>query len=699
MYKVCVDIGGTFTDCVVSDDQGNLGQFKAPSTPKNFEQGVMDALREAAEGYGQTPEQFIGQIELLVHGSTVATNAVVTRNLVKTAMITTKGFRDIIEMRRANKIETKSMYDALIPPYDPIVPRYLRYVMEEETRYDGKVTKPINRGELKIIIERLKKEKVEAVAVCFINSYANPENEKTTAELLRQFLGDDVFITYSADILPTMGEYERMSTAVVSASVGPIVSIYTTALEKNLEASGFKGQLLIIQANQLAQSVTALKRKPVYLIGSGPSAAPAGGVFLGNILGESNFLCGDMGGTTFDGSVIHKGEVSLTAGYWLGEERVGIKAVDVVSIGAGGGSIGWVNSLGLLQVGPQSAGADPGPCCYNRGGTEPTVSDSAVVMGYIPADEFWGGKMKLDVGLAKAVLKKVADPLGMSIEEASQAIFTTVNSNMADGITEISTKKGFDVRDFSLLAFGGATPLSAMFIADLLNINKVIIPRFAPTFSAWSMFCLDIGRDYVRSYICPTSNANPSDINHLYEDMIKEALKEFAALNVSREGLTLIKSADVRYAGQYHEVEMTFPEGDITAQDIEKLTAEFHKKHQELYTFSMPWVPVEFQNVRLIGKSKGQKITMATIEAGTADASEALKPKRLCYFNGQYRETNIYDAEKLKAGNEISGAAIIEHPLMTTVIPEGWQCSVDEYGNYIARRKSPVETFAEIARS
>ena len=335
MYKVCVDIGGTFTDCVVSDEQGNLRQFKAPSTPKDghFEQGVMDSLQEAAEGYGITPDEFISQIELLVHGCTVATNAVVTRNLAKTAMITTRGFRDIIEMRRANKIETKSMYESCIAPYEPIVPRDLRFVLEEETRYDGTVTKPINLGELKIVIEKLKRERVEAVAICFINSYANPENERITADRCREFLGDDVFITYSADILPTMGEYERMSTAVVSACVGPVVSRYTTALEQGMKAHGFTGQLFIIQANQLAQSVAALKRKPVYLIGSGPSAAPAGGVFLGNVIGEPNFLGGDMGGTTFDASLVYKGEVSLTSGYWLGEERVGIKAVDVTSIG------------------------------------------------------------------------------------------------------------------------------------------------------------------------------------------------------------------------------------------------------------------------------------------------------------------------------------------------------------------------------
>jgi N-methylhydantoinase A len=686
MFKVCVDIGGTFTDCVVLDDQGNLSQFKAPSTPKNFEQGVMDSLSEAAEGYGMPPEKFVSQIELLVHGCTVATNAVVTRNLAKTALITTKGFRDIIEMRRVNKIETKSMYDALIPPYEPIVPRYLRFVMEEETRYDGTLVKLINRGELKIIIEKLKREKIEAVAICFINSYANPENERITAELCREYLGDDVFVTYSADILPTMGEYERASTAVVSACVGPIVSRYTTALEKSLESSGFDGQLFIIQANQLAQSVAALKRKPIYLIGSGPSAAPAGGVYLGNVIGEPNFLGGDMGGTTFDASLIYNGEVSLTAGYWLGEERLGIKAVDVTSIGAGGGSIAWIDSLGLLRVGPQSAGADPGPCCYNKGGTEPTVSDASVIMGYLNAENFWNGKMKLDIGLAKTAIKKVSEPLGMSIEEASQAIFTTVNSYMADGITEISTKKGYDVRDFSLLAFGGATPLCSMFIADLLNIKKVIIPRFSPTFSAFSMFCLDIGRDYVRSYICNTSKANTDQINDLYANMLSEALKEFEVLKVSKEDLTLIKSVDVRYVGQYHEVEMSFPEWNIDSIDIEKLTEEFHKKHEELYTFSLPWVPVEFRNLRLIAKHEGQKIKLGTIESGTVNASEAVKEKRQCYFGDKYREIDIYDGQQLKAGNVIFGPTIIETPLTTVVVPEGWQCNIDGYGNYIVRR-------------
>lgn len=686
MFKVCVDIGGTFTDCVVADEEGNLRQFKAPSTPRDFAKGVMDVLGEAAVAYQRSAEDFISEIGIIMHGSTVATNAVVTKKLSKTALITTKGFRDILEMRRALKIETKSMYEALIPPYVPLVPRHLRFVMDEDTRTNGEVAKAINPGELKVIIEKLKREKVESVVICFINSYANSHNEVVTAELCRKYLDDDVFVTYSTDILPTMGEYARLSTAVISGCVGPIVSRYLTGLETGLKQAGFCGQLLIMQANQFAQSVQALKRKPVYLIGSGPAAAPAGAAFLGSVIGESSVITGDMGGTTFDASLVMKGEVALKAGEWLGDELLGIKVVDVKSVGAGGGSIAWIDSLGLLRVGPQSAGADPGPCCFNKGGTEPTVSDAAVILGYLPVENFWEGKMPLSVDLAKAAVKPLAVKLNMSIEEAAQAIFTTVNSNMADMITEISTRRGFDVRDFSMMAFGGATPLCAAFIADLLQVDKTIIPNYAATFSAWSMFSLDIGRDYLRSYICPLSGASPQDMNRLYEEMVTEALSDFEALNVARAEMTLVKSADVLYVGQYHKVEMNLPEGNISAQDLEKLAQEFHRRHEELYTFSLPWVPVEIRSVRLIAKVKGQKINLGRIEKGAENPAEALKRERECYFGRGHRPTPIYDGDKMKAGNVVIGPAVIEEPLTTIVIPENFRCGIDEYGNYIVGR-------------
>lgn len=368
MFKVCIDTGGTFTDCVVLDDRGCKREFKSPSTPKDFSIGVLDSLHEAAAGFSMSDQEFLDKTELIIHGTTAATNALVTKNVAKTALIYTRGFRDVIEIRRSLKIETRSMYDAFIPPYKPIVPRSLRLGVDERTRKNGEIVKGIDEAEILAIIDTLKKENIEAVAVCLINSYANPENEKAVVRILEQHLGD-VFVTASSEIFPKIGEYERTSTCIINACLGPVVRTYLQRLETKLKDSDFKGQLLIMQANQYAQSVSAVIRKPVYLMGSGPASAPAGAAYLGRYLGENNIITADMGGTTLDSGLLHNGVVSLKSGMWLDDDRIGIKVVEVSSIGAGGGSIAWCDSLALLRVGPQSAGADPGPVCYGRGGT------------------------------------------------------------------------------------------------------------------------------------------------------------------------------------------------------------------------------------------------------------------------------------------------------------------------------------------
>ena len=687
MFKVCVDIGGTFTDSIFIDSEGKISEHKVPTTPHDFSQGVMNTLREAAVAYKKPFKAFIREIELIVHGTTVATNALVTRNVARTAMITTNGFRDIIEMRRALKIETHSMYEAYIPPYQPIVPRYLRFTVDEETRYTGEVTKPVNVQELKQIIEKLKREKIEAVAICFINSYANPENEKKAARICEQEM-KDVFVTYSSDILPKMGEYERESTGVISACVGPVVAKYMASLEGRLKEAGFTGQLLIMQANQFTQSVSAIIRKPVYLFGSGPAAAPPGCAYLGEYIGEPNMVTADMGGTTLDAALIKNGEVVLKAGRWFNDDKIGIKVADVSSIGAGGGSIAWFDSLGLLRVGPQSAAADPGPVCYGKGGTEPTVTDAAVVLGYLPTDFFCGGKVPLDKELARKAVKGIANRMKISIDKAAQAIFNTVNSNMADEITRISTRMGYDIRDFSLIACGGGGAMCGAFWAELLNCKNVIVPNYASSFCAWSMFTLDIGRDYLRSYICHLGEAKPAKINSLYKEMLKEAKAELKAFNVSSENLLITQSADLRYEGQYHEVEIELPPREIVSKDLEELAEKFRDKHRELYTFILSWVPIEIRNVRLIARVKGKKIALKRIPKGTKDVSKALKRKRMCLFGAKQVETPIYDSEKLKAGNTIAGPAIIEVPTTTAVIPPGYQCEVDDYNNYIITRRT-----------
>ena len=689
MFRVCIDTGGTFTESMVLDDEGNLHEFKTATTPLDFSEGVLNTLREAAGYYQISLGKFLKQTEWIVHGTTVSTNALVQRKVSPTAMITTRGFRDIIEMRRSLKIETKSMYEAFIPPYEPIVPRYLRFTVEEKTRHNGEIIKTVDETELKQVIAQIKKEKVAAVAVCFINSYANPANEIKAEELCKKLL-DGVYVTYSSDILPKLGEYERESTAVISASVGPIVSKYLNGLEARLKKAGFPGQLLIVQANQYVQSVSAVVRKPVYLTGSGPAAGPAGAVYLGSLIGEPHFLTGDMGGTTWDASLIKNGQISVKAGYWLNDDRLGIKVADVTSIGAGGGSIGWLNPLGLLQMGPQSAGAEPGPACYGKGGTKPTTTDAAVILGYLNPDNFCGGKIKLNVDLARKAVSKIAKSLKLNLEEAAQAMFYTVNSNMADAIAEISTRKGHDVRDFSLLAMGGGGPLCGVFIADILGMRKTVIPRFAASFCAWSMFFLDIGRDYLRSYLHRADEANPVDIEHLYQDMVEEAMVDFAGFKVSRQDLEIEKSVDVRYNGQYHMLEIKLPETSITVTDIKNMIQEFHRMHKDLFTFSLPWVPVEIQNLRLTAKIRSPKIPIKKLERGSGEPSEAFRAKRRCYFGGKFKDTPIYEGYKLKAGNIIAGNAIIEEPTTTTVIPEGTICTVDDYGNYIVVRGSEI---------
>ena len=687
MFRVCIDTGGTFSESMVLDEGGNLHEFKTATTPQDFSEGVINTLIEAAQFFEMTLREFLGKTEWIIHGTTVSTNALVQRKLSRTALITTRGFRDIIEMRRSLKIETRSMYEAFIPPYEPIIPRYLRFTVEEKTRYNGEIIKPVSEDEIKSVIEKIRREQVESLAICFINSYANPANEIRAAEICRQNL-NGVYITYSSDILPKMGEYERESTCVISASVGPIVARYLRGLEDKLRAAGFAGQLLIVQANQYVQSVAAIARKPVYLTGSGPAAGPAGAVQLGNLIGEPNFLTGDMGGTTWDAAVVKNGQVSLKNGSWLQDDRLGIKVADVVSIGAGGGSIGWLNPLGLLQVGPQSASAEPGPACYGKGGSEPTVTDAALILGYLNPGNFCGGKIKLEVDLARRAVKKVADPLKMSLEEAAQAIFYTVNSNMADCIAEISTRKGYDVRDFSLLAMGGGGPLCGSFIADILGMPRTVVPRFAASFCAWSMFFLDIGRDYLRSYLHKATEADLSEINQLFQEMIKEAMLDFRAFKIDSKDLAIEKSVDARYRGQYHMLEIRLPDAGITGGDVERMISEFHQMHKDLFTFNLPWVPVELTNLHLTAKIRPPKIPAQKIASGTQDPAAAFKGVRRCYFDNRSIDTPLYEGLKLKAGNIISGNAIIEEPASTTVIPVGTICTVDEYGNYILVRNT-----------
>lgn len=686
MKRVCIDVGGTFTDCLVMTEAGELHAFKSPSTPMALATGFLNSLEKAARFFNQSLKEFLGEVDISVHGTTLATNTLITGRGAKTAMITTKGFRDLVEIRRGIKDERVSLYNFFIPPYEPLAPRYLRYGVEERTLYTGELMAPLNEKELDEIIPQLKKERIESVAICFLHSYANPQNEKRAAEICSQEL-DGVYVSASHTILPVWGEFERFSATLIDAYVGRIVSGYFNNLEKQLRDSGLGGRLLIMLTNGLMQTVEYSARSAVYLIGSGPAAAPSGAQYLGDLTGHKDLITVDMGGTSFDVCVIRNREIPTTTERWEADHRLAIKMVDVHSAGAGGGSIAWIDSLGLLRVGPQSAGAEPGPACYGKGGTEPTVTDADLLLGYLPADYFLGGEIMLDVGLARAAVEKVGKPLGMGAKAAAEAIFTTINTVMADSITEVSTKRGFDVRDFVLVAGGGAGPVHAVFIAEHLDIPTVLIPSYSAVFSAFGMHAMDIGRDYARTYVARADRLEIDRVNRIYVEMEQEAKKDVEAMGFPARDIVLSRTAEMRYTRQFHQVESEIPPGELSQKDVSTIVDGFHKRHEELYTFSMPWRGVEFITFRLKATVPRPALTLKKIESGSQDAAAALKRRRMCRFNGRDVDAPVYDGTKLLSGNVIQGPAIIEEPATTVVIPERYGARVDDYKNYLVHRQ------------
>ncbi len=685
MNRVCIDVGGTFTDCLVMTEAGELHAFKSPSTPTELATGFLSSLEKAARFFNQSLSAFLGDVDISVHGTTLATNTLITGRGAKIGMITTKGFRDLVEIRRGIKDVRVSMYNFFIPPYEPLVPRYLRHGVEERTLYTGEVMTPLNEKELNKIIKHLKKEQVESVAICFLHSYANPQNEKRAAEICSQKM-DGVYVSASHAVLPVWGEFERFSTTLVDAYVGRVVSDYFNSLEKQLRDSGLAGKLLIMLTNGLMQTVEYSARSAAYLIGSGPAAAPSGGQYLGDLTGHKDLITVDMGGTSFDVCVIRDREIPTTTERWEGDHRLAIKIVDVHSAGAGGGSIAWIDSLGLVRVGPQSAGAEPGPACYGKGGAEPTVTDTDLLLGYLPADYFLGGEILLNEEKARVAVEKVARVLKMEVKEAAEAIFNTINTVMADSITEVSTKRGFDVRDFVLVAGGGAGPVHAAFIAEHLDIRTVLIPSYSALFSAFGMHTMDIGRDYARTYVSRADRLDIDRVNKIYDEMEREAEKDVISMGFPSKDIILSRTAEMRYIRQFHQVDSEIPPGKLSQEDVKTIVDGFHKRHEDLYTFSMRWRGVEFITFRLKATVPRAKIELVKIKSGSQDASTALKRKRSCRFSGRDVETPVYDGSKLLTGNEIHGPAIIEEPTTTVVIPEGFVARVDDYKNYVLNR-------------
>lgn len=685
MKQLTIDVGGTFTDCLVLEESGQLQRFKASTTPDDPTRGFFAAVGKAATHFGQTLEQFLGDVEQIVHGTTLGTNILITERGAKVGTITTKGFRDVVEMRRGIRNLHGSMFDMFIEPYQPLVPRYLSLGVEERTLYTGEVLTPLNEAELRVVAKRLLDEGCTAIAICFLHSYANGENELKAKRIVQE-MAPDTYVTTSHEILPVFREFERFSTAVVSAYIGPALTKYTRKLQSGLIERGCKGRLLMMLANGMVQVVDECLDRAVYLLNSGPAAAPYGASYLGSLHDKNNLLSVDMGGTSFDVCVIKDGEIPATSDSWVGEHRVAIKMVDVPTVGAGGGSLAWIDSLGLLRAGPQSAGADPGPAAYGKG-TEAAVTDADLVLGYIPADYFLGGDVKLDVLRSHQAVANVGSKINLDASQTALIMFTTINTVMANLITEVCTKKGHDVRDFTMVAGGGAGGIHAAAIAKQLSIPMVIVPRVAALMSAFGMFAMDLGLEYARSCARRQNKLDFAEVAALFVDMRAQAKKDFARIGISESQLSYKATVEMRYVGQFHEVEIDLPAGELSAENLPLLLQTFHTRYEQMFTYSMAWRAVEFLTYRLKVTSPPRKVEMMVHAKAAAGVETTRRGSRMCLFEGNVQpvDTPAYDWDLMAPGHKIVGPALIDDKTTTVLVVPGFTCEVDAYRNLVLR--------------
>jgi N-methylhydantoinase A len=685
-YRVGIDIGGTFTDGVVIDSEGHIQIFKDPSTPSDLSIGLINTLKKAARFYGEEFSQFLGHIDMLVHGTTVATNTMLQYKGVKTALITTKGFRDALEMRRAHK---EDIWNLSLPVPPMIIPRTLRFGVSERLNYKGEILTPLDEEEVRQVARRMKAQGVQAVAVCTLFSFTNDVHEKRIKQLVQEEF-PEAFISISSEILKQIREYERTSTVAVNAYISPSLSRYLKNLQTVLKREGLPRDFLVTQSNGGVMSASFGAEHGVMALLSGPSAGAVGGKYFAEILGYPNLIVCDMGGTSFDVTLIKDGEYTMTMESEVARYRVGVPAIDIHTIGAGGGSLSRIDEGGMLRVGPLSAGAVPGPVCYKRGGTQPATTDANLVLGYLNPDYFLGGEFPLDVeNCWKAMEEQVGKPLGIDATRAAFGIYQVVNSGMADALRVVSVQRGHDPREFMLVAAGGAGPIHASRLAQEVGIPKVIVPRTASVFCALGMLESDLKHDYVQTYWTHFEQVDPESLEATFRAMEEEGMATLAEEGVAKATVEVERYLDMRYIGQHYEVTVRLPKGRIEASRLQEVAATFHATHERLYSYCEVDKPVETINIRLTIIGRVPKTPLAKEPPAQRPAEQAIKGSRQVFF-AEYQgrvETPLYDAAKLQPGHSFSGPAIIEAVTTSIVVCPGDQVLVDDYGNVILEVK------------
>jgi N-methylhydantoinase A len=705
-FRIGIDVGGTFTDMFLwsSGAGGDAGEgaggvvetFKVLSTPADPSIGVLDGLQTIADAKGMRVEDFVSTIGTIVHGTTVTTNATLTRRGAKTGLLTTHGVRDALEMRRGIR---ERQYDNRYQNVEPLVPRHLRLPVRGRIDAAGGEIEPLDEAGLREAIEVLRAHDCEAVALCFMNSFANPDHERAAAELVRSAL-PECFLSVSTEVLPTVRFYNRISTTALNAYAGPILQQYLDALTARLEGAGFSGVLLIMQSNGGVASPSATLERPAMTLLSGPAAGPRAALAYTRALGLDSCLTADMGGTSFDASLVRNGEVALKSEGDIERLRIALPMLDIITIGAGGGSIGWIDAGGLLRMGPQSAGAAPGPACYGRGGRLPTSTDADLVLGYLDPDYFAGGKMTLDVELARqSIAEHVGAALDLDPESAAAGMYRVINANMAHGVREITVKRGLDPREFPMVVAGGAGSLHACMIAHELGIPTIIVPPTASILCASGMLLSDLQHDFVRSCVAPLADLEPGHLASLVDDMVAEGDALLEAEGVGESDREHKVFLDLRYLKQYHEVTVEVPRAAVKSNDLAAMASPFHAEHNRLYGYDLEsdGAGLEIINLRVRSIGAATKPTLPRVEEGTGDPEHARKGMRRAYVPERelFDQVPIYDGHRLRAGDRIAGPALIERRDTTLFVSESYSARLDGLGSMILDRIEPAANSGE----
>jgi N-methylhydantoinase A len=685
-----IDIGGTFTDFVLRDEStGRIHVHKTLTTPDDPARAVLEGTSELLAMLDLEGRDIV----LAIHGTTLITNAIIERKGVKTGLMTTEGFRDVLEIRTEMRYDA---YDLKIEFPEPLVPRPLRLGVRERLDKDGNIITPLHLEDVRAVAETFRERGVRSVAICFLHSFKNPNHERAARAFLKEQF-PEFSLSISSEVSPEIREYPRTSTTVANAYVQPISESYLKSLETELHDRGYNGHLYLMLSSGGITTAETATRFPIRLVESGPAGGVLATAFFGEIVGRKNMIAFDMGGTTAKSAMVVNGEPIKASDFEVAHVHrfkkgsglpLQIPVIEMLEIGAGGGSIAHIDSMGLLKIGPQSAGASPGPASYGFGGTAPTVTDANLVLGYLDPDYFLGGNMTLDIKAARRALKNdVADPLGITVEEAAQGIFNVVNENMAAAVKVHAAEQGKDPRNYSLVAFGGAGPAHAYAVARTLKIKELIFPRGAGVASALGFLAAPISFEFAQSFIGRLSQVNMEDLDAVFEGLERQGREMLAQAGVDAGETIYERSMDMRYVGQGHEITVEVPPGELTSQAVALLEQNFYQTYRDLYGHAHDDVPLELLTCRVIVRGPKPKVNLERFAYDASSVERACKRMRPAFFAeaGGFVETPVYDRYELRAGASFVGPAIIEERDSTVIIPSGSKANVDEFHNLIVQ--------------